>query len=202
MNTIVRIHDRIKIRKYEDICHEFIMINVNGFTEFSAKDFRTSFDKAHKNAQPIIPVIIDSYGGDVYSLLSMISIIENSQVPVMTIVEGKAMSAGAVLSGFGTSGYRYIDKNAAFMLHDISNFQHGKLDELISATKETARLNELVFTKLASKCGQYKSYFKNLINGRADIYLTPKQVVQHKLADKIGNPNIELSLNWNIKIIQ
>ena len=74
-----------------------MMIRVNKFDEEAAKKFAMEMGQAHNTGQKIIPVIIDSYGGQVYSLMSMISAIKHAELPVATIVEGKAMSCGAVL---------------------------------------------------------------------------------------------------------
>ena len=74
-----------------------IIIRVNKFNEKAALEFATKVAVAHSTGQKVIPVVIDSYGGEVYSLMSMISSIESSELPVATIVEGKAMSCGAVL---------------------------------------------------------------------------------------------------------
>ncbi len=83
-----------------------VVIRVNKFDEKSAKDFAEKIASAHNTGQSVIPVIIDSYGGQVYSLMSMIASIKNSELPVATIVEGKAMSCGVILFSCGTEGYR------------------------------------------------------------------------------------------------
>ena len=68
-----------------------IIIRVNDFNEDAAKKFQGEIAAAHNTGQKVIPVVIDSYGGEVYSLMSMISAIKNSELPIATIVEGKAM---------------------------------------------------------------------------------------------------------------
>ena len=67
-----------------------VIIRVNKFDEESAKKFSQEVAQAHNTGQKIIPVVIDSYGGQVYSLMSMISAIKNAELPIATIVEGKA----------------------------------------------------------------------------------------------------------------
>ena len=81
---------------------------------------------AHSTGQKVIPVVIDSYGGQVYSLMSMIAAIESAELPVATIVEGKAMSCGAVLLSFGEQGMRFADPHATVMIHDVSSGGYGK----------------------------------------------------------------------------
>ena len=44
-----------------------------------------------------IELYIDSYGGDVYSCYGLISVMENSKIPVHTIVTGSAMSSGFMI---------------------------------------------------------------------------------------------------------
>ena len=63
-----------------------VIIRVNKFDEDSAKKFDQDIAQAHNTGQKIVPVVIDSYGGQVYSLMGMISAIKNSDIPVATIV--------------------------------------------------------------------------------------------------------------------
>jgi ATP-dependent Clp protease, protease subunit len=69
-----------------------VVVRVNKFDEKAAEDFSRSVARAQNTGQPVLPIIIDSYGGQVYSLMSMISDIQHSRLPVATIVQGKAMS--------------------------------------------------------------------------------------------------------------
>lgn len=103
-----------------------VIIRLSKFDESNAKAFSAAMMKAQNTGQPVVPVIIDSYGGQVYSLMSMISDIKNSRIPVATIVQGKAMSCGAILFSFGTDGYRYMDPDATLMIHDVSSMGWGK----------------------------------------------------------------------------
>ena len=50
-----------------------VIITVNKFDEKSAKDFQQQIAQAHNTGQKVIPVVIDSYGGQVSSLMTMIS---------------------------------------------------------------------------------------------------------------------------------
>ena len=117
-----------------------VIICVNEFNEENANQFIKEIGLAHNTGQPIIPVVIDSYGGDVYALSRMIDAIKNATLPVATIVEGKAMSCGAILMTYGTKGYRYCNGDATVMMHDISSGAFGKIEEVRSSFKETERL--------------------------------------------------------------
>ena len=136
-----------------------VIIRVNSFNEDSAKDFQSKISLAHNTGQKVIPVVIDSYGGQVYSLMAMISSIKHSELPVATIVEGKAMSCGALLFSFGEEGMRYMDPDATVMIHDVSAGQHGKVEELKANAEESERLNKKVYTMMARNIGKSDNYF-------------------------------------------
>ena len=62
--------------------------------------------------------------------MAMISAIKHSELPVSTIVEGKAMSCGAILFSFGEQGLRFMDPDATLMIHDVSSMEYGKVEEI------------------------------------------------------------------------
>ena len=200
MKTIVNIDPEIRV-KVEDLLIMPKIIRVNSFTEASAKEFAKEMQDAHNTSQKIIPVIVDSYGGQVYSLLSMLAEIENSKLPVATISMGKSMSCGSALLAYGTKGYRFIDKDATIMIHPVSSFAWGKLEEMQSKVKEAERLGNLVFQKMAKKCGhKNKNYFLDLMlkHKNADLYLSARQALKHQLADHIGVPGFELNVTLDL----
>ena len=188
--------------KEVELRREPVIIRVNKFDERTAKDFGALISKAHNTGQPVVPVIIDSYGGQVYSLLSMISDVKNSDLPIAMIVEGKAMSCGAILFSFGTEGMRYIDPDATIMIHDVSASVWGKVQELKADTAEAERLNEKVFRMMAENCGKPKGYFLDLIHekGHADWFLDAPEALSHNLANYIRVPKFKISVNVDMEL--
>jgi len=82
------IDSNIKTRKIDDLYDSPVIVYVNKFTEESAKQFIVDMQRAEQNKQSIVPIVIDSYGGQVYSLLSMIDTIKRSKKPVATVAMG------------------------------------------------------------------------------------------------------------------
>jgi len=177
-----------------------VIIRVRSFNEGAAKEFSSLMMKAHNTGQTVIPVIIDSYGGQVYSLMSMVSDIKNSKLPVATIVQGKAMSCGAILFSFGTEGMRYMDEDSTVMVHDVSSMGWGKIEELKADAAEADRLNQKIFHMMAQNCGKNKKYFLDLIHekGHADWYLDSDQCLEHNLANKIEVPTLNVNISVDI----
>ena len=169
-----------------------IIIRVNKFDEESAKEFTDLMSRAQNTGQSVIPVVIDSYGGQVYSLMAMIGSIKSSRVPVATIVEGKAMSCGALLFSFGAEGMRYMDPDATLMIHDVSSFAMGKVEEIKSDAKEVDRLNKKVYEMMARNCGKPSDYFLKMVHerGHADWYLDAQEAKSHNVANELRIPTL------------
>ena len=177
-----------------------MMIRVNKFDEESAKKFALEMGQAHNTGQKIIPVIIDSYGGQVYSLMSMISAIKHAEIPVATIVEGKAMSCGAVLFSFGDEGYRFMDPNATVMIHDVSSMEWGKVEEMKAGAAEADRLNTIIYTMMAQNCGKKDDYFMKIVDKKkhADWFLDAAEAKKHNMANQLRVPKLAIKVSVDI----
>lgn len=171
-----------------------IVIRVRKFDETTAKEFSTLISKAQNTGQPVVPIIIDSYGGQVYSLMSMISDIKHSRIPVATIVQGKAMSCGAILFSFGAEGMRYMDPDSTVMIHDVSSMAWGKVEEIKVSADETDRLNQKIYTMMAENCGHHKDYFLDIVHekGHADWFLEADECKKHSLANHLYVPRLKI----------
>jgi len=177
-----------------------VIIRVNKFDEDAAKKFDQEIAQAHNTGQSVIPVVIDSYGGQVYSLMSMISAIKNAELPIATIVEGKAMSCGAILFSFGAQGYRFVDSDATVMIHDVSSMDMGKVEELKAGAAEADRLNQIVYKMMAQNCGKKDDYFLKLVDKKkhADWFLDAEEAKKHGLANHIRIPKLNISVSVDI----
>ena len=179
-----------------------VIIRVNKFDEKSAKDFQDQVALAHNTGQKVIPVVIDSYGGQVYSLMAMISAIKSSELPIATIVEGKAMSCGAILFSFGEEGLRFIDPDATVMIHDVSSMDFGKVEELKAGAAEADRLNEKIYTMMARNCGKKDDYFMKIVDKKkhADWFLDADEAKKHGLANQIRVPKVSITVDVSIEL--
>lgn len=184
-----------------ELRHNPVIIRVNKFDEESAKEFTSQVSLAHNTGQSVIPVVIDSYGGQVYSLMSMIASIKSSEIPIATIIEGKAMSCGAVLFTFGEEGMRFMDPDATLMIHDVSSSQWGKVEEIKASAAETERLNEKIYKMMARNCGHNDEYFLEEVHkrGRADWYLTATEAKKLKMASHLRLPKLTVDVSVDFK---
>ncbi len=187
--------DPIIRARHADLIKTPVVVLVQQFNEQGVKDFREDMERAHSTGQPIIPIVIDSYGGSVYGCLDMIGILQKASLPVYTVVNGKAMSAGAILFGMGKK--RFMAENATLMLHDAATYTGGKIEEIKADAKECDRLNKLIFGLIAHNVGQKENYFYNMIHekGHADWFITSKQAKKHKLCTDIGVPELKVKIS-------
>ena len=176
-----------------------VVITVNKFDEESANEFATLVSAAQNTGQKVIPVIVDSYGGEAYSLLSMIATLKSSKVPVATIVKGKAMSCGALFASFGEEGLRFMDKDAVLMIHDVSTMAFGKVEELKADARESDRLNKKLYTMMARNCEKPDNYFLDLIHdkGHADWFLEAEEAKEHNIIQQIRVPTLKATIAVN-----
>jgi len=183
-----------------ELMRQPVIIRVNKFDEASAKEFASRMAAAHSTGQKVIPVIIDSYGGQVYSLMSMIAQIRASELPVATIVEGKAMSCGAVLLSFGEQGMRFADPDATIMIHDVSSGGRGKIEELKADVAEADRLDEKIFTMMARNCGKKDDYFKKKVFNKkhADWFMDAAEAKRHGLVNQLRLPQLKIKVDVDI----
>ena len=197
MKWIINIDDKIK---EIELRRQPIIIRVNKFDEESAEKFQQEIAAAHNTGQGVIPVVIDSYGGQVYSLMTMISAIKHAELPVATIVEGKAMSCGAVLLSFGEEGMRFADPDATVMIHDVSSGSWGKIEELKADVKEAERLDDKIYTMMARNCGKKDDYFKKKVFTRkhADWFMDASEAKKHGLVNHLRVPKIHVDVSVDI----
>lgn len=177
-----------------------IIVYVTSITERSAKLFSDQMNRAVNSGQPFIPLVINSFGGDIYALMSMIDTIEACGLPLLTVVEGKAMSCGAVLFTFGHPGMRWMGEHATLMLHDAMAFNAEnsgeKAHEAQSSTAELTRLNEQLWEIMERNIKKKKGFLskKAHAQGRSNLYINAETAVAWGLASDIGIPQ------WHIEV--
>ena len=128
--------------------------------------------------------------------MSMIAAIRDAELPVATIVEGKAMSCGAVLFTFGEEGLRFMDPDATVMIHDVSSMDFGKVEELKAGAKEADRLNTKIYTMMARNCGKKDDYFLKIVDKKkhADWFLDADECKKHNIANQFRLPTIRINV--------
>lgn len=199
MNIIINRHPNLVS---EPLIKKINYIYVTDFDEDSYKKFKEDFNNCLSAGMTIIPIVIDSFGGGILSAIGKMNIITNSPVPVATIVETKAMSAGALLFSCGTKGLRFIAPNAKIMIHEAAHWTGGKITETVSRVKFGEELNDQMLNIMDKNCNQAKGFFKTEISKRnnADWFVTAKEAKRIRIADQIKTPNLVVTVNQTMQL--
>jgi len=143
-----------------------------------------SFDLNVKN----IPIYlhINSFGGSLYDAYAAVDAIKNLRVPVYSIIEGCAASAGTIISVVCTK--RFIGNNAHMLIHQLSSSMWGKMSEI---EDEYKHLNELM-KQIKRLYGEYTKISKKELTEllKHDIWLNPQTCIQYGLVDAIYDSSL------------
>jgi len=175
-------------------------IRVNRFSEESAIKFHVQLTR-QSTMDPTCPIIvyIDSYGGSVDALASMIETMESVPNKIVTVCTGKAMSCGVILLAAGD--YRFCGKNSRVLIHEITSAAVGDPYDIKSSSDEIMRLNEYWLDFFAKKCGM-ESYadFKDTLNnhGSREITLDAHGAKAFGIVDDVGLPTIRPLIMYQI----
>lgn len=203
MRKTLKVDPRLTIHKLEEVLHEPVIIRVNKFDEESLEKFEEDLDDAVDTGQPVVPVVIDSFGGSLYSLLGMVAAVEEVQanVPVATILTTKAMSCGAILFAFGSEGYRFMHPESTIMIHDASWGSIGKVEDIKNDAAHLDDQNQRMYRRLAKHLGKPPAYILDLIkeHSHVDWFLTAKEAKKHGIANYLKIPKFEVEIKLDIK---
>tara|TARA_B110000090_G_scaffold159076_2_gene175230 strand:- start:7202 stop:7870 length:669 start_codon:yes stop_codon:yes gene_type:complete len=178
--------------------YEPIVIHVRGeIDDDMISDFSDNMQQAARSPQTIVPIVIQSNGGDVYTLMHMLAMVETLKKTkkVATVCMGQCFSAAAVLFTEGTDGYRYMHPNATMMIHDIAiSDLDGNLNSVVTESQEMTRLNNILYERMAKNCGKFKTFFKKKAdkNGHTDMYITADTALEWNLTNHVRMPTFKM----------
>jgi len=133
-----------------------------------------------------LTLLINSDGGDLCAGMAITEAITASRIPVKTVAMGQIQSAGLLIFMSGSKGRRVITPSCTCMTHNFNTVSEGSYTELKNLQLEYDRLDDMIMKHYIKHTGlDEKTIRKFLVTGH-DIYLSPEQVVQYNLADRIG----------------
>jgi len=158
------------------------MTSILNLTEIIKKTTKTLL---HTNIQYDIDLEIylhiNSGGGDVFAILSIINLIENNKININTIIEGQACSAATILAIVGKN--RQITKNSYMLIHNISSGFWGKMHEIEDEMKNL----KLLTKDIRKMYQQYTNISMKQLDQllKKDLLLNAKTCLNYGLIDEI-----------------
>lgn len=157
-----------------------VVIEIVGeINETTVQDFALEMTAAQSTGQPVIPILIHSPGGDVYSTFNMMNLIRSSRVPVATYIGGIAASAAALLFTCGHPDLRFMAPDSRLMIHSVSSQMFGSVNAagLKVEAKEAKKVNDRMCEIMAQNCSKPKTFFAEMIKEKqnTDVYIDAKK---------------------------
>lgn len=135
-------------------------------------------------AKPI-KIMIDSYGGNLYQIMGLLSIVNKSETPIHTIVTGTAMSAGFLLLIHGHKRFAY--EHSTPMYHQAASLNVGyeTLQEIEDGYIELKRLQDKMENITLSKTKITKKKLKEILKEKKDWYMDSNEALKLGVVDEI-----------------
>lgn len=133
-----------------------------------------------------ITMFINSPGGYVTQLFSIIDAMDLVQSPIRTIVIGQAASCAAVIAAHGDT--RLITEKSEFMLHEVWNFMIGSYSEIEESLDKMNQMQKTLLGILSRATGKTDDELKSVIK-KKDAYFNAQQSIAFGLADRIIKAN-------------
>lgn len=131
-----------------------------------------------------INLYINSGGGECYSGLELVSVMNYIEAPVHTTILGIAASMGAVIASSGEKGYRKALPYSRFMIHQPSSgVGYSTFRDQEIHLKEMERLKFDLYEVLAQNSGKTIDEIELLCD--RDKWMKPDEAIRNGFVDKI-----------------
>lgn len=140
------------------------------------------------NRRKPIKIMISSFGGSVYSLFSIVSLMEHYEekgIIIETYCEGFTASAGAKILIAGSKGHRYISRYGKILVHQPNGFCAGSYQEIkkqVDDLEDDFNTVKDIFRK-HTKLSEEDLTTMSTVNH--DIILKPQECIEKGLVDNL-----------------
>jgi ATP-dependent Clp protease protease subunit len=136
-----------------------------------------------EDATKDITIYIDSPGGSVTSMWSIIDTMNLVKPEIQTVCTGLAASAASLILANGTKGKRLILPHAEVMIHQPLGGSEGQASDMEITMKHMLRTKDLLHDFMVSKTGQKLAKITKDMD--RDYWLTSKEALVYGIIDKI-----------------
>lgn len=130
-----------------------------------------------------ITMYINSPGGSVTSMWSIIDTMNLIKPDVSTVCIGMAASAASLILANGTKGKRLILPHAEVMIHQPLGGAEGQASDISIRAKHILKTKDLGCKFMAAKTGQTLEKLEKDMD--RDYYMDSKEALQYGIVDKI-----------------
>lgn len=143
-----------------------------------------------ENSIKDITMYINSPGGSVTAMWSIIDTMNSIKPDISTVCIGMAASAASITLASGTKGKRCILPNAEVMMHQPSFGTQGMVSDVEIAYKQGAKTKEKLHHVMANLTGQSKLKISKDMD--RDHWLDAQEALDYGIIDKIIKPIVPI----------
>lgn len=147
---------------------------------FNESEFLADFRKIPSDSA--LDISINSFGGAVYTGLSIYSLLKAHKGQITFRIDGAAMSAATIITS--VPGAKVImPRGSMMMIHKVSSVAIGTTDDMRKAADDMEKLEENLISIYVEKTGRTADEIKEKVN--ATTYFTAEEAVEFGLADEV-----------------
>lgn len=129
-----------------------------------------------------LDISINSFGGSVYTALSIYTLLKAHKGAITFRVDGAAMSAATIITSVPNAKV-IMPKGSMMMIHKVSSIVIGNVDDMRKAADDMEKLENNVLDIYAEKTGKSVDEIKEYVD--QETYFTAAEAVEFGLADEI-----------------
>jgi|SaaInlV_100m_DNA_2_1039680.scaffolds.fasta_scaffold24305_2 ATP-dependent Clp protease, protease subunit len=138
-----------------------------------------------KTNYPPMEIVIDSYGGDIYSMFAIYDAMTQASCPVHTLALGKVMSASVLLLAAGEKGKRRSGRSTTFMIHQASiTDMSGKPKYIADYSKHISKLDKVFYREMLSLSIKTEDW-EEICEENDDYYFNAVAAMSYGIIDEI-----------------
>jgi ATP-dependent Clp protease protease subunit len=134
-----------------------------------------------ENNSKDITMYINSPGGSVTAMWSIIDTMNLIKPDVSTVCIGMAASAASVILASGAKGKRQILPHAEVMIHQPLGGAEGQASDIEIRAKHILKTKELMHSYMAEKTGQTSSKIEKDMD--RDFFMSAEEAIKYGIAD-------------------
>lgn len=150
-------------------------------------------------ADNALEISINSFGGSVYTALSIYTLLKAHKGAITFRVDGAAMSAATIITSVPNAKV-IMPKGSMMMIHKVSSIAIGNVDDMRKTADDMEKLEQNILDIYAEKTGKSADEIKSYVDN--ETYFTAIEAVEFGLADEVDeNTAIENKLVGEIVML-
>ena len=143
--------------------------------------------RAYEHADPKAPIyfVLNSPGGSIHSMFSMVDAMMTTTCPIITIGTGICMSAAIPILAAGKKGHRFVTPHTRFLLHQQSGGQVGSQSNVRVAFEESEVLHSMHKDLLRKLTKINKTTLNKIFEQPIDHFFGVDEALKFGIADSI-----------------